>query len=126
MFGVLEISEAFGSSWRGLNSDWSKLSAIRDWDASASQSDFEQDHREILGRVTGRAEITELADRLETRLSKVEAQLNDTSAAFQLDVVVAFAAHSLQEVSLATLAARLSSWCDRPEDLSHWTAFRLR
>ena len=119
-------AEAFGSSWRGLNSDWSKLSAIRDWDASASQSDFEQDHREILGRVTGRAEITELADRLETRLSKVEAQLNDTSAAFQLDVVVAFAAHSLQEVSLATLAARLSSWCDRPEDLSHWTAFRLR
>lgn len=119
-------AEAFGSAWRGQNSDWSKLSAIREWDQAATESGHKHDHRAVMSRITDSAAITEQADRLETLLSKVHTQLDATATAVQLDAAVAFAAHSLEDVSMAGIAARLTAWFERREDLSHWTAFRLR
>ncbi len=124
--GPRVCAAAFGSVWRGDDSDWSHLSAIWQWDVDAEQSGLPIDHRAVVSRLADSRESVALCDHLESTLSETERQVDDLVLALQLDIPVAFDVASASEIPLDRLAARLSAWQDQREDLSHWTAFRLR
>jgi very-short-patch-repair endonuclease len=117
---------AFGSAWRADDSDWSHLSAIWQWDVDAEQSGLPIDHRAVVPRLAGPDEPVKLCDHLESTLTETTGRVDDLVSALQLDIPVAFDVASATEIPLASLASRLSVWLEQREDLSHWTAFRLR
>jgi very-short-patch-repair endonuclease len=114
---------AFGSNWRGVNSDWQSLAGINAWEAECRSAKLPMHFRKIFS-------IARLDASTAPALSPQLKQLLDSLVCLfqtvELDLKTAFAAEDLHLVCLREIRARLVTWQSSTELLSQWIAFRSR
>jgi very-short-patch-repair endonuclease len=111
---------AFGTLWKGSESNWTQLSDVTDWIGQ------NMDIRVLTSRVVDRSAV---ATQSRNVLAKREVLLHDLEAlvAFlKADTAIVFGTRQLSEAQLSVIAQKLSQWIETEEQLSKWAAYRGR
>ncbi len=123
---------AFGTFWRGADSDWTALGACEAWESrGAASAEAADSFRQTIGAIDS---LTELAAAAEQLRSDADAALRECVPIFevlQLDVAEAFGDQpdaSLQpaDIDVRSLIARFELWQSNPESIHDWIRYRLR
>lgn len=114
---------AFGSRWRGVDSDFAELSAIVTWAQACKSTGLPDAFLEVATNDETLAKLSSLAEQAESLQPKLESDLTTFLATFDYDIPRAFGVDKLHAVSVPDLLARLTAWHENPEALSHWSAY---
>lgn len=123
--------DAFGTLWRGEDSDWAALQAIAKWERDSAaveqrqqgpRSNFRKMAVSISDTNALTAAVSEVAQHVKPMLQALERAV----APLQFDVQQAFGAPELHQVPLDRLDAALAGWASRPDALAAWTAYSAR
>jgi very-short-patch-repair endonuclease/DNA polymerase III delta prime subunit len=118
--------DAFGTSWKGLDSDWSNLGAVLQWDQKCREARLLWNHREMLACVDEPAIVTESLKALSEHFKPSFNRLKHIVGVLAFDLADAFGADSLLSVPIQDLIDRLNSWLEDPEALSKWASYLVR
>ena len=124
--------KAFGSRWRGADSNWPELAAIETWDERGGAiSDQWSSVRRSAPSLLHVEELGDDAKRLRKHLDESIALLQAQFESVKLDPAEAFelsanadSAGNLDGLSLDLVHERLETWRDEPESLSRWIRYR--
>ncbi len=115
--------EAFGSFWKGPQSDFSALASVAEWESECRKAGMDPRFREIYANLDGRANLRPLLDRLRHDLKPAASELRDLAGELQLNADAAFGTANLLRIPLSEFAGRLRQWLESPEALSRWVAY---
>ncbi len=118
--------DAFGSAWKGTNSDWPRLAAVVQWDDECRAARLVDDHRLIKSRLDEPERCQEPLGVLTRQMKPAFQQLNALFEAVKLDRLEAFGVGSLAAIPIEQLSARLRSWRENRGMLSQWVGYRMR
>lgn len=113
-------AEAFGSAWRGRDSDWSVLTSAIEW------VDATGDLRHLAARLSDRAEIANRARQVVTASAEAQAALREIETFLSADARSLFGVADNENVPLQQCSDRLGSWITNAEQLSKWVSYRDR
>ncbi len=118
--------EAFGSLWRGSESNWAAIDEVVRWDARCRSAKLPWGHREVLARLGSldpcRARIAETI----APATEAPQRLGEIDRVLSIDPGDAFGADSLDSVAIRDWVDRLQSWDRKAEDLSVWMGYQRR
>jgi very-short-patch-repair endonuclease len=118
--------DAFGEEWKGLDSDWSGLNAIVDWDRECQEAGLAWNHREMLSRLNADELLRRSLEVLRATLKPAFSRLQGIVKSLEFDVFKTLGADSLLTVPIESLVDRLGLWRQQPEALSKWIGYRAR
>jgi len=119
--------QAFGTCWRGIESNWSELKAICDWERACAQTTNMPDNfRALLAQPDLIEKLDGLIADIARHLKPAWKALTEATAPLQLNVKAAFGVSQWQLASLEKLEKRMTEWIDHPEGLTVWIAFLMR
>lgn len=112
--------EAFDDAWKGLDSDWTVLTAASVWQQANG------DIRTLASRVPDRSAAASTASALVQKRDALVTGLVAICNALKLDRVSAFEGDDLAQLPIERIAGRLERWLAEPEALSNWVGYRDR
>ncbi|MEM6458314.1 MAG: DUF4011 domain-containing protein [Planctomycetota bacterium] len=121
---------AFGSMWRGVDSDFAALSRVHGWNRRNDQRGDAKTCRQLVARRSDlddwKAELPGAADGAERAVASAGRAFDAAAAAVALDLGEAFGVEELIDLPLTATADRLEAWHASPDGLSRWIAYRDR
>ena len=111
---------AFGSQWRGLESDWSTLRSAAEWIGK------NLDVYQLAARLDDRAELARRADSIAADCKAFLDDLLSLLTDLRSDPSAAIVSAEICDTPTPHLAKRLATWRDNRETLSKWVAYRSR
>lgn len=115
---------AFGTQWRGRESDWERLGTLLEWEAARREEGAPGHLRELVAELDREtlAELVGIASDLRPTLD----ELAEITRSLELDRRAAFAEDDLRRVPIPVLIERLRGWLADPEAITKWIAFHVR
>jgi hypothetical protein len=113
-------ASAFGTAWRGPDSDWDFASAAAAWVAA------NDDIRELTASIEDRRTPWTLAQQSAAGDLAWQGSLHALLREVRTDVPLLFGPEPFENLRFEDIAARLSGWVEHSEELSKWTAYRER
>ncbi|GIW83460.1 MAG: hypothetical protein KatS3mg105_5267 [Gemmatales bacterium] len=117
---------AFGTYWRGEQSDWAVLEAIAGWEAECRGADIPPNFREALAAVADVAALVPLIEQIKRDLKPLLEELQNLFKSLNFNVSVGLSVRDLRMVSLPLLKERLEAWRGDTESLTNWIAYFVR
>lgn len=127
---------AFGTFWRGEDSDFGALAAIDAWEAKCNADAAVPDSfRGVLRKIADRGALEQAARDIAVALTNCRDALELIIGKLKLDVDAAFASASTQsesrqytidDVPLESWAQRIDEWRANPEEITKWIAYGAR
>ena len=117
---------AFGSHWRGADSEWSGLRKITQWESECREADIPDNFRTIIAEVDDLVAVDALVKNIAKDLKLLFAEVQQLFKQLDLDLRQAFGTRDLRTVSLTELRSRLQAWRDDPEAVTKWIAYFTR
>ncbi len=125
--GNVEVGRrAFGSKWRGADSDWAALEAIDSWENECRQAKLPAAFREIMARLDDMSTVKRLVKQIATDLKPSLQEAQSIFQILELNLKTAFGDANLNVIPLEQLKTRMQTWCDSTELLTKWIGFRNR
>lgn len=118
--------QAFGSAWRGVNSNWEQLSAIIEWVGGESAACVDAGFRKTFGELERSEDFATLSEVLAKRLGEAWLAAEAVKAELALNLSAAFGVDALENVPLDAISERLAQWRDRLEELTRWNTWFVR
>ena len=117
---------AFGSLWRGVDSDWDALKKITAWEQECRSSNLPAHFREAAARTDDTQLVEQGVRRVAQDLKPLVAELQQVFAQLRLDLAAAFGVKDHRAISLKSLQSRLEAWQASVEALSKWISYYQR
>lgn len=124
--GIETGRQAFGSVWRGEQSDWDQLASIITWVGNEATACLGPEFRRTFAELNRGEDFAALGAGLKARLSEAWKAATALKDEVELNLNAAFGCGGLENVPLIALQERLTKWCDRLEDLTRWNTWFLR
>ncbi len=120
--------EAFGTLWRGLDSDWEALKEIADWEARGREKDILKNFRTILSRIADNESLEKTVETANALMSDITQVLKSILETLQFDVEFAFGERDIENVSMQEIIDRLDQWLENAstEQLQSWIDWWVR
>ncbi|MEM6757746.1 MAG: AAA domain-containing protein, partial [Planctomycetota bacterium] len=118
---------AFGSMWRGIDSDFAALSRVHGWNRRNEQRGDAKTCRQLVALREDldawKAELPGAADAAERAVASAGRAFDAAAATVSLDLSEAFGVEELIDLPLTAAADRLEAWHAAPDGLSRWIAY---
>ena len=118
--------QAFGGRWGGVDSDWSSLSDICEWEREIQSADVRWDFRRIMTELDDVGTLTRLLEPIDADLEPVLREVGSLFESVKLNVEAAFRVSGVRSASLEVLKTRLQAWSADPESITMWIAYYVR
>lgn len=118
--------QAFGSLWRGPESDWQQLRAITQWVKDAAKPGVADNFREVFSRLADSQPCAALAKNARSDFNRCLDELQQVFTQLQLDLREAFGKTDVHSLPLLEVRDQLRGWQARPETLHAWIAYWRR
>ena len=115
---------AFGTLWRGAQSDWTVLSKIERWERDGRQDGILAGAPARLPQLRDVKRLGALAAQLGQLLDAVLGRCRALFGRLELRLDEAFGVAELDALPLESLEARLAAWVEQGEALETWLAYR--
>ncbi|MEW4530630.1 DUF3320 domain-containing protein [Maioricimonas sp. JC845] len=119
-------SQAFGTLWQGVRTDWEAVDRIAGWEAECREAGMPEDIRQLATRVEATEPLESLVAAIGKELKPLLSDLQQLVTRLDLDLQVAFGVSDVKQVPLQELADRLRAWQDDPQAISKWIAYYFR
>lgn len=118
---------AFGSFWKGEDSDWDQLSAILEW-VSAGKSEILESSElcKRFGEFNQSKSFGVLSEKLGSLVGEAWQAAEALKIEVSLNISTAFGSERLEEVSIESLFDRLRQWQENLEDITRWNSWFIR
>lgn len=117
---------AFGSYWRGAQSDWSALEKVCQWETESRTAGLPANFRAVLANLADRSSVAAAIKQIGADLKPVIQELGGVFSLLQFDAKAVFATSDIKLLPLRALRDHLQLWLDSPEALPTWTAYYNR
>lgn len=117
---------AFGSHWRGVDSDWTALKEIATWESEGRNANIPSDFRSVMAQVENLAAVDALVKGIARVLNPLFSEIQQLFKQLELDLHQALATHDLRTVPFMKLRSRLRAWQGSPEGLTKWISYFTR
>lgn len=117
---------AFGTIWRGEETNWDQVEAILDWLKQSAVAGMGASFRRLCVGVQNRDRVASLVQEIGAQSGTTCEEAGQLFKELRLDCSAAFAAADLSQVPLAALADRCSLWLSQMEGLSGWNNYLVR
>jgi very-short-patch-repair endonuclease len=125
--GDAELGQrAFGSRWRGAESDWSTLQAIDRWETETREARVPPIFREMMARSGDMSQTRRLLKQIAADLKPAMQDAQTIFHELGLNLEVAFDNGNLHAIPFEALKARAHLWCQSTESLSKWIHYHNR
>lgn len=118
--------QAFGQAWRGLDSDWERLTRIRKWDAENQSAGDADVCRTAATRDVDVAKVNTDTQQLASALDRCLTHVRDLFQDLQLDAKAAFESNDITRIPIQLLTSRLDEWHTHINSMSQWINYRTR
>lgn len=116
---------AFGTAWKGADSNWDLLAAIDTWESDCRRSDLPDGFRRLVAAIEDVSGLGAQAERVRGLGEAVRQQLAPLFNALQLDLNEAFGQPDLDEIDTVVTRERLAAWAADPSRLQQWIKYRI-
>jgi very-short-patch-repair endonuclease len=117
---------AFGSVWRGLETDWEMLQCIVDWVERQEEEGLGLEFRRMFMEMAEPSRVGSCAEVVEGRWEGARSGVERLFEELVVDCRVAFGVDAIDQVPLGALGARLGNWLGAADALSGWSAYHAR
>ena len=120
------VASAFGRLWRGIDSDFTALKRIVDWESASRKSRVHEQFRMIASRIGNRPKLREAVRQLETELARFPGLLLQTQQLLQPESGHILGKSDVQQVAISEVNQVLSDWRGSLDRLSQWVGLNIR
>jgi len=117
---------AFGSLWRGADSDFAALERIAQWERACRAANLPENFRQVAAAIDDQPAVDAAVKDIAADLKPLYEELKQLFARLELDLERAFGVQDIRSVSLRALEARLQAWAADREGVTKWIAYHIR
>ena len=114
---------AFGTEWKGVQSNWPALESIVTWVGGFAEAKLDDSFRETFATLENPRGISAAAGRLIIAHANAVAAISALADELKLDFSLVFQCQDLRGVTLRAFLERSQIWVARVEDLQPWSQY---
>ena len=120
------VASAFGILWRGIDSDFTALKRIVDWESASRKARVHEQFRKIASRISQRPQLRDAVRLLETELSRLPSLLLTTQQLLQPESGHILGKSDVQLIAISEVSHVLADWRGSLDRLPQWVGLNIR